>query len=71
MFIDEGSKGYLFEKNVIYDTSAELVRFNACQPNWHISRDNHFGEREKVLATGKETVASAGPQPPWRQRFAR
>jgi hypothetical protein len=71
MFIDQGSKGYLFEKNVIYDTSAELVRFNACQRDWHTWRDNHFGERETVLAAGKETVDNAGPQPPYRQRFAR
>ena len=70
MFIDQGSKGYLFEKNVIYDTSAELVRFNECQRDWHTWRDNHFGEREKVLAAGKETVDNAGPQPPYRQRFA-
>jgi hypothetical protein len=71
MFIDEGSKGYLFEKNVIYDTAAELVRFNACQREWHTWRDNHIGDREKVLAAGKETVDAAGPQPPYRQRFAR
>ena len=71
MFIDEGSKGYSFENNVIYDTAAELVRFNACQRDWHTWRDNHIGDREKVLAAGKATVEAAGPQAPYRERFAR
>ncbi|NUQ63191.1 MAG: hypothetical protein HUU20_11995 [Pirellulales bacterium] len=71
MFIDQGSKGYLFEKNVIHDTSAELVRFNDCQRDWHTWRDNHFGAREEVLAAGKQTVDNAGPQPPYRERFTR
>lgn len=71
MFIDEGSKGFLFEKNVIYDTSAELVRFNQCQQDWHTWRDNHFGDREKVLAAGKATVDAAGPQSPYRERITK
>ena len=47
------------------------MRFNACQRDWHTWRNNHFGPRDKVLAEGKETVDNAGPQPPYRQRFAR
>ncbi len=43
MFIDEGSKGFLFEGNVIYRTSAEPVRFNQCARDWHTWKDNHFG----------------------------
>ena len=31
MFIDEGSKGYLIEKNVVYNTHGELVRFNQAE----------------------------------------
>ena len=30
-FIDEGSKGFLFESNVVHATSGESVRFNQCQ----------------------------------------
>lgn len=69
MFIDEGSKGFLFEQNVIYNTAAELVRFNQCKKEWHTWRDNHFGEPSAVKAAGKETVAKAGPTPPYRERF--
>ena len=43
MFIDEGSRGFLFEGNVIYRTSAEPVRFNQCGRDWHEWKDNHFG----------------------------
>ena len=43
-FIDEGSKGFLFESNVIYQTSAEPIRFNQCQRDWHTWRGNLVGE---------------------------
>ncbi len=43
MFIDEGSKGFHFERNVIYKTSAEPVRFNQCQRGWHTWKDNVEG----------------------------
>jgi hypothetical protein len=29
------------EANHVYDTSAELVRFNDCRRDWHTWRDNH------------------------------
>ena len=61
MFIDEGSKGFLFEQNVIYNTSAELVRFNQCKQEWHTWRDNHFGPAAEVKQSGKEIIAKAGP----------
>lgn len=43
MFIDEGSKGFLFERNVIHDTSGKPVRFNQCRREWHTWRDNRLG----------------------------
>jgi hypothetical protein len=60
MFIDEGSKGFLFEKNVIYNTAAEHVRFNQCSRDWHTWRDNHFGEPAAVKESGKAIIAEAG-----------
>ena len=69
MFIDEGSKGFLFEQNVIYNTSGELVRFNQCQQDWHTWRGNHFGEASAVKQSGKDIVAKAGPKTPYRERF--
>lgn len=70
MFIDEGSKGFLFEQNVIYDTAAELVRFNQCQRDWHTWKDNHFGPAAEVQQSGKTIIAQAGPEPPYRERWA-
>ena len=70
MFIDEGSKGFLFEANVIHDTAAEPVRLNACERDWHIWKDNQIGEKATVTSTGSATIAAAGPQSPWRERFA-
>jgi hypothetical protein len=70
MFIDEGSKGFLFEQNVIYDTAAELVRFNQNQRDWHTWRDNHFGPAAEVKESGKAILAQAGPEPPYRERWA-
>ena len=69
MFIDEGSKGFLFEQNVIYDTAAELVRFNQCQREWHTWKDNLFGTQDQVLQAGRETVAKAGLEPSYRDRL--
>jgi hypothetical protein len=69
MFIDQGSKGYLFEKNVIYSTADEHVRFNECSRDWHTWRDNHFGEPAAVQQSGKETISQAGPEPEYRRRL--
>jgi hypothetical protein len=69
MFIDQGSKGYLFERNVIYNTAAEHVRFNQCQRDWHTWRDNHFGEPAEVKASGKDIIAKAGLEPAYRERL--
>jgi hypothetical protein len=69
MFIDQGSKGYLFERNVIYNTSAELVRFNQCARDWHTWRDNHFGKEAEVKESGKEIIAAAGLEEPYRRRL--
>ncbi|MGA2617635.1 MAG: right-handed parallel beta-helix repeat-containing protein [Thermoguttaceae bacterium] len=69
MFIDEGSKGFLFEQNVIYKTAAELLRFNACNRDWHTWRDNYFGEPEITKAGAKEIMAQAGLEPPYGERL--
>ena len=69
MFIDQGSKGYLFERNVIYNTAAQLVRFNQCQRDWHTWRDNHFGKEAEVKESGKEIIATAGLEEPYRRRL--
>jgi len=72
MFIDEGSKGFLFENNVIYETSGQPVRHNQNQPAWHTWRSNHFHRGTLPTPTGKaiaEIIASAGLRPPHRERL--
>ncbi len=65
MFIDEGSKGFLFESNVIYRTSAEAVRFNQCSHDWHTWRDNCFGG-DPTAPEAKAIVDKAGLEPAYR-----
>ena len=43
IFLDQGSKGFLLEDNVIYNTSEEPIRFNQCEKSWHIGINNSFG----------------------------
>jgi hypothetical protein len=43
IFVDEGSKGYLFERNVIYRSAAAHIRFNQCRREWHTWKDNVLG----------------------------
>ncbi len=70
MFLDEGSKGYLIEQNVVYKTSGAPVRFNRSQKDWHTWRDNYFGYDAAQKPAAREVTAQAGPQPPYRRRFA-
>ena len=65
MFIDEGSKGFLFDSNVIYRTSAEPVRFNQCSRDWHTWRDNSFGA-DPPGAEARAVADKAGPDPAYR-----
>jgi len=60
MFIDEGSKGFLFERNVIYATAHQAVRHNQNRPEWHTWKDNHFGGAAPTPAPGKIGSALRG-----------
>jgi hypothetical protein len=62
MFIDQGSKAYLFEENVIYDTAADPIRFNQCERDWHTWRNNYVGPEEQAAQAGSEVIAQAGPR---------
>ncbi|MCX6922349.1 MAG: right-handed parallel beta-helix repeat-containing protein [Verrucomicrobia bacterium] len=54
-FIDEGSKGFLFESNVVYETSGTSVRFNQNQRDWHTWKSNSFDD-----AVTPTIIAEAG-----------
>ena len=55
IFVDEGSKGFLFERNVIYNTHGQPVRFNQCRREWHTWKGNVMGGR--APAPGKVGTA--------------
>ncbi|MGC6489061.1 MAG: hypothetical protein ACON4Z_15540, partial [Planctomycetota bacterium] len=47
-FLDQGSKGYLLEGNVVRATSGAPVRFNLSERGWHQWRGNFFGDAAAV-----------------------
>ena len=65
MFLDEGSKGFLIEGNVIYNTSGEPVRHNRNSPKGHTWRGNHFSKSARSAPAG--AAAGAGLEPKWRK----
>jgi hypothetical protein len=61
-FIDEGSKGYLFEQNVVYDTSGDAVRFHRSKPEWHQWNSNFFSDKKPTENKEvQEIIDNAGP----------
>ena len=64
-FVDEGSKGFLFESNVVHKTSGESVRFNQCQREWHTWKGNAF-DGDATAARITEAAARAGLEPEYR-----
>ena len=64
-FIDEGSKGFLFESNVVHATSGKSVRFNQNQREWHAWKGNAFdGTATPALITA--AAEQAGLEPAFR-----
>jgi hypothetical protein len=61
IFVDQGSKGFLFESNVVCATSGEPVRFNQVPRKWHEWKDNFLGDAEAGAAGAREVVRRAGP----------
>jgi hypothetical protein len=64
-FIDEGSKGFLFESNVVYRISGESVRFNQCQREWQTWKGNAF-DGDATAARIAEAAERAGLEPEYR-----
>ena len=65
-FIDEGSKGFVFEGNVVSRTSGKAVRFNNCKREWHDWRDNFFGDSLSTGSDARSVIRAAGPQTGFR-----
>jgi len=70
IFFDEGSKGFLVEDNVIYNTSGNPIRFNQNKKEWHTWRDNRFGVKPDEPNFPKATVNKAGLQEPYRKALS-
>jgi hypothetical protein len=64
-FIDEGSKGFLFESNVVHRTSGKPVRFNQCQREWHTWNGNAF-EGDATAARMAAAAQRAGLEPAYK-----
>ena len=64
-FIDEGSKGFLFESNVVHHTSGESVRFNQCQRDWHSWQGNFF-DGDATPARVAAAAERAGLEPAYK-----
>jgi hypothetical protein len=72
-FIDNGSKGYLFESNVVHTTSGEPLRHNDNQHEWHTWKGNAF-EGEATVDRIAAAAQRAGLEPAYKtlwQNFAK
>jgi hypothetical protein len=69
IFFDEGSKGFLIERNVIHDTVQAPIRHNRNKQEDHTWQDNALGVAPgdpKFPAAAKAIVAAAGLEPAFR-----
>ena len=64
-FIDEGSKGFLVEGNITYNTPDGAVRFNQSKKDLHTFRDNTFDVQPDAPGFPKEAAAKAGLEAPY------
>lgn len=67
MFIDEGSKGFLVEGNIIYNTPDGAVRFNQSKQDLHTFRDNTFSIQPGAPGFPTEAAAKAGLEGAYRK----
>lgn len=61
-FLDEGSKGFRFEDNVVYDASGGPVRFNFGKREFHTWGTNWFGPDKPVDPAALRIMAESGPK---------
>jgi hypothetical protein len=68
IFMDQGSKGFVIEDNVIFDTAGEAVRFNQNQKDWHVWKNNRFSPSGKSQFSLKD-APQAGPEGEYKSLF--
>ncbi len=70
LFLDQGSKAFAIEENVIYNTSGKPVRHNQNEPAGHTWTNNSLGVAPDDANFPKELAARAGLEPAWRHLLA-
>jgi hypothetical protein len=68
IFMDQGSKGFVIEDNVIFDTSGEAVRLGQSQMDWHVWKNNKFSRSGKSQFSMND-APQAGPEDEYRSLF--
>lgn len=72
IFLDEGSKGFLLEDNVIYDVDQRpgaknaAVRFNRSQEAWQIWINNSISTEDQASEAAQGLVGKAGLEPAYQ-----
>jgi hypothetical protein len=69
IFLDEGSKGFLIERNVIYNTAGAAIRHNQNSPDWHTWVDNQGFENRADEKAVEEAAAQVGLERPYRGKW--
>ena len=70
LYLDEGSKGFHVEGNVVYRVSGEPLFFHQSQEDWHTWGANSFGVPPDSPKFPKEAAAKAGLEPGYRKPLA-
>lgn len=65
-FVDQGSKGLRFERNVVHDTSGDAVRFNLSSREDQQWAGNLFGSSGLRNPAARALIEGAGPRPQGR-----
>ena len=68
IFLDQGSKGFVIEDNVIFDTSGEAVRLGQTQMDWHVWKSNRFSQSGKSQFSVNDAL-QAGPEGEYKSLF--
>lgn len=66
IFFDQGSKGYTIERNIIYHTAEEPIRFNENIKEWHTWKDNAFGIKPADPGFPRQAAERAGIEAEYR-----
>jgi hypothetical protein len=60
LFFDQGSKGYVVENNIVFNSSGDPIRFNMSEADWMTFRNNHLGIEH---LQGLQLAEHMDPQP--------